>query len=326
MRVILQPCGSDASKNHYDDTIDDIKVDIDDLKPYITTKEYNDLLQIYPNKNCKIWGIKEGNRKKWEKIDKGDVSLFSGDNKIFSSAIVTYKMINEELAEFLWGRDIDGSTWKCIYFLDELQELDVSYSTFNKIVGYKQNYIIRGFSILDEDKSNKFIDTFSLESNRYFSNDVSYEEYSDIIDSEDELSKLNAFHNLDVIVKTTQRREQSFLRNQLFGNKYVGRCSICGKEIPVEFLWCSHIKKRKLCTNEEKLDYKNIVTPMCKFGCDDLYEKGFIGVRDGIVEILKRANNKCVDEYLNSVENKKCLGYNEHNKKYYDAHLKINGK
>lgn len=60
-------------------------------------------------------------------------------------------------------------------------------------------------------------------------------------------------------------------------------CGICNKEYPINLLITAHIKKQTHCTFEEKLDYKNIVMPMCKMGCDDLYEKGYIFIRDGKV-------------------------------------------
>jgi len=324
MRLILQPCGNKTAKEHYKNTIEKMNQDIDNIKEYITEEEYNDLIQIYPNRKCMIWGIMESNKKKWEKISRGDISLFTGNNKIFSKATVTYKIKNQQLAEFLWGKNSDNKTWEYIYFLDEKKDMNVPYSTFNKIVGYDPNYVIQGFNVLDEEKSNKFIYNYSLESNRYLDGDINNNDYKNII--EEEIKKLNSYNQLDVEVKSRQRREQGFLRKQLVGNKYCAKCSICGNEFPIEFLWCAHIKKRESCSKEEKLDYKNIVTLMCKFGCDDLYEKGFIAVKDGKVTVLKFTGIKYVDDYLKTVENNDCINFNENNKKYYHEHLMSNNK
>ena len=60
-------------------------------------------------------------------------------------------------------------------------------------------------------------------------------------------------------------------------------CCIYNKKYPVSFLVAAHIKKRAECTLDEKKDFLNIVAPMCKMGCDELYEKGYIGVVDGSV-------------------------------------------
>ena len=60
----------------------------------------------------------------------------------------------------------------------------------------------------------------------------------------------------------------------------------------------AHIKKRSFSSTEEKLDYKNIVMPMCKFGCDELYEKGYIIIKDGQVVINKTPITESIKIYL----------------------------
>ncbi|GIN91112.1 hypothetical protein J22TS1_21630 [Siminovitchia terrae] len=59
-------------------------------------------------------------------------------------------------------------------------------------------------------------------------------------------------------------------------------------EFPISFLIASHIKNRSFCKNEKKPDYKNILVPMCKFGCDDLFEKGYISVINGKIKVNKK--------------------------------------
>ena len=39
------------------------------------------------------------------------------------------------------------------------------------------------------------------------------------------------------------------------------------------FVWMAHLKKKKLQRLKKDL---NVVIPMCKFGCDDLYEEGYL--------------------------------------------------
>lgn len=319
MKILLQPCGNINAQKHYKNTIEGMKWNIDSLKDYITNEQYKELLEIYPTKHCMIWGISSTSKNKWNKISKGDITLFSGKNKFFSAATVTYKIFNIELAHKLWGQNNDGSSWECIYFLDELHALDIPYLKINQLLGYSKKNTFRNFNILNEEKSNKIINEFSLNSDRYISDDIDYNEYTNIID-EQITNNLKNCNELETKRTTTQRKEQTFLRKYLFQNKFTSKCSICGKELPIEFLWCAHIKKRELCTKEEKLDYQNIVTPMCKLGCDDLYEKGYIGVRDGIVVILKHSENVHINNYLKSLENKKCFNYHPDSQKYYDVH------
>jgi len=125
----------------------------------------------------------------------------------------------------------------------------------------------------------------------------------------------------------SQRRvEQSLLRNYLIQNEEEVECGICKKTYPVIFIWCSHIKKRSECTLEEKLDIKNIVMPMCKFGCDDLYEKKYIYINDGFVKFNESietniAIRKKISELINNVVSSKY--YNKTSKKYFDFNNEV---
>ncbi|MED4697071.1 HNH endonuclease [Peribacillus frigoritolerans] len=185
---------------------------------------------------------------------------------------------------------------------------------FNEIVSYSENYKVQGFVVLDEDKSSALLSYFDLESETAVQT-VSEEEYRGIIKSFN-IDTLD----LDIEGKTKSRAELGFLRKALFGNKTIGKCGICGKEYPISFLIAAHIKKRSFSSNEEKLDYRNIVMPMCKFGCDDLFEKGYITVSEGIISVNDKTTTKPLKRYLGHIEGKRCGYWNVNTIKYFDWH------
>ena len=120
------------------------------------------------------------------------------------------------------------------------------------------------------------------------------------------------------------RKEQGQLRISMFGTKKEEACALCHKIYPVEFLWVSHIKPRSDCTEDERLD-KNIAMPACKFGCDDMFEKGYILV-DEVGNIIKN-ENKYLTSDLNQkileVIGKKCKSFNNNTSKYFDFRRKV---
>lgn len=317
MQIILQPCASPVAKKHLKHTIFNSELKLSSIKPFLNEKDHNNLFQMYRTNQIMIWGVTEPSKTKWERINKGDCVFLSGNGRISKVATITYKIANPELAEFLWGKDEQKRPWKYIYFLDELYNVNIPYETFNKIVGYSVKNVIQGFTVLSQEKSDKLIDFFCLESERYINNILTDEEYKKTIIAQKK-QKFNTGVNIEQ--KTFRRAEQGYLREKLFGNKFTEKCSICGRELPIEFLWCSHIKKRSMCSLEELLDFDNIVTPMCKLGCDDLFEKGFIGVKDGFITILKETYNGTLDSYMKELEGRKCATFSENNKKYYDWH------
>jgi hypothetical protein len=81
-----------------------------------------------------------------------------------------------------------------------------------------------------------------------------------------------------------ERGEQAGLRRILLGGADTVACALCGDIYPVRFLWAAHIKKRGLCADSERRDLLHIAMAACVFGCDALFEAGYIGVsKDGII-------------------------------------------
>jgi hypothetical protein len=311
-RIILQPAGNPDGREHYNDTIEN-QVDLKYISKFLSPEEIEDLSNIYNNGKCSMWGVTSGgnNFTKWKKIEKGDVTLFSRDGAIYSSAVTTYKLINKELAADLWDYNAKGLTWENIYFVDEVRSHNIPYISFNKAAGYQENYVIQGFNVLDEEKSNSILEEFGLESSVYIQT-INKENYSE-----------NVLPFLDKTEKefvSKRRLEQGYLRKVLFKNKSTIECSCCGKNFPVSFVWCSHIKKRNFCSLDEKNDI-NVVTPMCKFGCDDLFEKGFISVNnEGKIVQIKEVQNDNIEKYINGIINNRVINFSEKNSKYFNWH------
>ncbi|WP_240416628.1 hypothetical protein [Paenibacillus periandrae] len=116
------------------------------------------------------------------------------------------------------------------------------------------------------------------------------------------------------------RKEQSKLRELLLQGQKEGCCVICGEMYPADMLWAAHIKKRSECQPEEKRDLLNIAALMCKLGCDDLFEKGYIGINQGIVTPIRSTTASALQFKILELDGKKCAGFNDRNTKYFDWH------
>ena len=84
------------------------------------------------------------------------------------------------------------------------------------------------------------------------------------------------------------RREQRLARALLLGNRESGECRLCSREFLARFLVAAHKKRRSECSLEEKLDLQNVVMLCCVFGCDALFEHGYVTVAsDGVLLVSK---------------------------------------
>ncbi len=104
-------------------------------------------------------------------------------------------------------------------------------------------------------------------------------------------------------VESLARVEQGYLRQLLFGDRDVARCAICGNEYPIDLLVAGHIKRRSACSIRERKDARHVVMPVCKLGCDELFERGYVSVDDnGRVASSTRAVTKRLAERLRLLE------------------------
>jgi hypothetical protein len=313
--VVLQPAGSQGSREHYADTVANL-VDIEACEPYLAPQVFRRLKEIHPSGFAAMWGVVPGtnevNRKKWERMSEGNLVLFSSDNKIHTSAIVSAKFTSRKLAEKLWGLDKDSETWQYMYTLDEVKSLDIPYEEFNSVVGYKVNNIIQGFTVMDAEKSSRFLDYFNLWSDKHF-DEVTDEEFDEVLNNLD--------GDLDRQASGWHRKEQAKGRKRLLRGRTVGICMICGNQMSAEFLIAAHIKRRSECTDEEKRDLDGVMMLACKFGCDYLYEAGFLSIEGSKIKVSDNLTDLIGVKYASPLKGREVKA-NEKQLKYFEWHFK----
>lgn len=136
---------------------------------------------------------------------------------------------------------------------------------------------------------------------------------------------LSRLSELDKVSNKKTRKEQYILREFLLGGRDVGSCAICKELFPVRFLTTAHIKKRAICSIEEKKDINNVF-PTCHFGCDKLFEDGYVVVNEGNIEnnISNKIKTSAIEKYIERINTTKCDYFNEKNRKYFKEHAKQN--
>jgi len=312
-KIVLQPAGGKIAQVHYQHTIENL-VPISRIEHILGEEEITTLTELYPEGKVAIWGATLGrSQKEWEKIDPYDVVLFSGNKKFFATGIVPYKFHNPPLAEILWGHDADGKTWEYVYFLKDITKLDVPYEEVRKILG--SNSLFRNLQVLTTDASEKLFAALSI---------VPVTES----DFRAAVKKLEWRGDLDKSREVYSRMEQAFLRWILLGSKQHGTCVICGCQLPTDLLVAAHIKRRSDCSKAEKLDFKNNVMPVCKLGCDELFERGYITVLDGRVVKNSSREGKMTEKvkvYVNAINDRPCPSWQEDSPSYFDWHRKYHG-
>jgi hypothetical protein len=127
--------------------------------------------------------------------------------------------------------------------------------------------------------------------------------------------------DLDATVLTSVRREQRKLRAKLLGGAITATCSLCGLTVPTDCVRTAHVKRRSLCSENERLDMANIMIA-CTLGCDHLFELGYIHV-DGAGIVQPRDTDTitpALSEALDRIVGRTCPAHSAASEPYFASH------
>lgn len=156
--TVLQPASNLIATKHFEETIIN-QISISEIRQYVDSKTIKEIEDLYPTGKFSIWGVTNGkngvNERKWKRIVPGDKVLFARKGHYFAIATIKKCLKNPLLAKNLWGVNAENDLWENIYLIDDLELVNVPYKKINILLNYKDNYIVRGFSVLNKDIANK---------------------------------------------------------------------------------------------------------------------------------------------------------------------------
>lgn len=136
-----------------------------------------------------------------------------------------------------------------------------------------------------------------------------------------ETDPLTRLDELDGLRTTTVRLEQSLLRSLVLGNRDSANCALCGEAFPSDLLVVAHIKRRSMCSDLERRNYKSNIMTACAFGCDDLFERGYLVVKDGLVDAgPTKPKGAAVSRKVSDLRGRPCLTWSAKSKKFFEWH------
>ncbi|MBP2338178.1 hypothetical protein JOF41_004356 [Saccharothrix coeruleofusca] len=136
--------------------------------------------------------------------------------------------------------------------------------------------------------------------------------------SEDDTTEQST--GLDGKVLATYRKEQGKLRRSLLDGRAAAACALCGEVFPEGFLVAAHIKKRSLCTDKERLNLSNVAMLACRFGCDHLYEYGYVTVSENGRVQVARTGEPVIDSRLTALADRACGAHHAGSEPYFAWH------
>ncbi|GAA5072294.1 hypothetical protein GCM10025759_12070 [Lysobacter panacisoli] len=318
MQLVLQPCGDSDAIEHYVDTIKN-PVPLERILPFLPPSEHERLRATF-GEAVAVWGVTPGktggNAKKWSRMQLGDMAMLYRDKRFFFKGEVAYKVHSPALARELWQERADGATWEYVFFLNDLESVDIDVARFNAAAGYKDNNIIQGFNVLLPDHSAAVMEALNIDPSVggiLLSDD-------EISAAKDALGQLDG--DLDLPATTRRRAEQALLRRIRLGGKRSAPCAICARDLPVDLLVIGHIRKRHSCDSTQKRDESNVMA-VCTLGCDRLFENGYIYVDQmGVVRASDgvKGGGDELGSVIQALAGKQCLAWSSKSAPYFEWH------
>lgn len=137
VNVLIQPSyGSGVGKANWKKTLD-IEVDfrIRERANFLGSDERAALDAIHPNGNARFWGGVGSNDKTFDKLNSGDVVLFTGELHIQAIGEVGTSFRNEPFSLTLWDADPERGAWRNVYSLFSFQETEIPYAALQTALG-----------------------------------------------------------------------------------------------------------------------------------------------------------------------------------------------
>jgi len=131
--------------------------------------------------------------------------------------------------------------------------------------------------------------------------------------------RLSEIENTDGRSNQSQsRKEQGILRGILFKGVQEAKCAICHRTLPIDLMVAAHIKPRSKCSTSERKN-PNVVMPVCKVGCDDFYEKGYILVdQSGVIQINEEMYySDELETVLSELTGKRCTHFSQETEDFF---------
>lgn len=157
--LVYIPPGNAEAMVHYEDTIRR-KITPERIYRFTHGALKDRLNHIFAGRPIAVWGSNAStvNRAKFEKMQPGDDVLIIEGPTIKLLGKVAATTINPELSKELWQPLHGGASqsWDLIYFIANPQEIGLPFAEFCKLMGYAENYQLRGFTTVAQEKLEAF--------------------------------------------------------------------------------------------------------------------------------------------------------------------------
>ena len=125
---------------------------------YLPKDLINNIIRKSGQEGIRCWAVSSSRFGIYKRIEEGDIVLFTEKRtgKFTHKAEVVAKTNNVIFGDALWPVRGDNP-WKYIYFLKNIQHININKTEFVQSLGFASNYVVPGTIKVDEEKYSRFL-------------------------------------------------------------------------------------------------------------------------------------------------------------------------
>ncbi len=132
-QIFLAPRSNETAYKNYISSMQGKQ--FEEISPYLNSQETESLKG---DDRYFVWGCQPGLRNKWDEMQHGDYVLFYAHGRFVSVGTLKFKKYSKDLALSLWPASKEsGEPWSCVFFVENVQEVNLSLEEFNENTGYR---------------------------------------------------------------------------------------------------------------------------------------------------------------------------------------------
>ncbi|MFJ9822253.1 hypothetical protein ACIRU3_44940 [Streptomyces sp. NPDC101151] len=192
--VVIQPSyGNPAARRHWRDTLDTLV----DFTTHPRTRllqpaERKQLDEFHPGGSAHFWGATSRQDRKMERLQPGDIVLFTGQNHVRGIGEIGALFRNAAFADSMWSADEDSGSWHNVYSLLSFVPVEIPYQEIWALPGFNTGDNFMGLRILDDEKAATILDGLCIEAQQDAAHERNLQEpavralrtHTDIVDGE----------------------------------------------------------------------------------------------------------------------------------------------
>jgi hypothetical protein len=164
-QVLIQPVfgNREASANWANTVQHQVRFDATDNAAVLTDAQLRTLLAIHPSGQAQIWGVTANQNSRADRIQPGDVILFTGHNFVLAIGRVGCSFRNSAFADLLWKPHPERGSWLNIYSILALEPAGLPYDVLRGLPHFPSGHRFMGFEILKPNAAEDVLDYLGIE-------------------------------------------------------------------------------------------------------------------------------------------------------------------